>query len=203
MNEPSLSHHVAESNNSNIEIPPASAADDEAFAKLLVDIINVEYRWGEAGVVVDGTMRTTFSEVTDQLRARQLIVAFDTSPSGQREAIGCIYIKKLNSTYGNLGLLAVRKKYHGGGIARDLVRFGEEYCRSGLGLDFMQIELLVPTSFESPHKVRLEKWYTKKLGYKLVSNGDFAADYPHMVPVLIGSVDYRTYRKNLKTGPKL
>ncbi|KAI0468046.1 hypothetical protein F4859DRAFT_524898 [Xylaria cf. heliscus] len=196
MSESSPPLHDSSSGNISIEFPPPSIADNEAFVRALVEIINVEYRWGEAGVVVDGTKRTTASEVADQLRASQLTVAFVTSPSGHREAIGCIHVKKMSATHGNLGLLAVRSEHHGSGLARDLVRFAEEHCRQVFKVQTMQIELLVPTTFESPHKVRLQTWY-ERLGYVLVSMGDFGADYPHMIPLLLGPVEYRVFEKNL------
>lgn len=197
MSEPSpLPRDFNSKKNVSIEIPPASSADDEAFVREVARIINVEYRWGEAGVVRDGTQRSTLSEITDQLRARQFSVAFLTSPDGHRTPIGCIHVKQISATHGTLGLLAVRSEHHGSGLARDLVRFGEEHCRRVLGLKAMQIELLVPTTFESPHKVRLQAWY-EKMGYVLVSMGDFAADYPHMVPLLLGPTDYRVFEKSL------
>ncbi|KAI0874737.1 hypothetical protein GGS24DRAFT_327195 [Hypoxylon argillaceum] len=183
----------------SIEIPPASSAEDEAFVREIASIINIEYRWGEAGVVVDGTQRSTLAEVAAQLRARQLTVAFLTSPAGHRTAAGCIHVKKISATHGTLGLLAVRSEHHGSGLARDLVRFGEDHCRRALGLRAMQIELLVPTAAESPHKVRLQAWY-EKMGYVLVSMGDFGADYPHMVPLLLGPTDYRVFEKSLDGG---
>ncbi|KAI1753642.1 hypothetical protein F4782DRAFT_545813 [Xylaria castorea] len=198
MTEPSPPLHDSNSRNVNIEIPPASIADDEAFVQVLVEIINTEYRWGEAGVVVDGTMRTTVSEVADQLRARQFSVAFLTLPGKHREAIGCIYVTKLSATHGNLRLLAVRSEHHGRGLARDLILFGEEHCRREFGSKIMQIELLVPTTFESAHKVRLQTWY-ERIGYVVVSMGDFGADYPHMIPLLLGRVEYRVFEKNLET----
>ncbi|KAI0552079.1 hypothetical protein F4679DRAFT_97001 [Xylaria curta] len=196
MSEPPPPPHNSNSSNVSIEIPPASMADDDAFVRVLVEIINVEYRWGEAGVVVDGTLRTTVSEVADQLRARQFSVAFLTPSGGDREAIGCIYVRKLSATHGNLGLLAVRAEHHGSGLARDLVRFGEEHCRRAFDSKIMQIELLVPTTFESAHKVRLQAWY-ERMGYVVVADGDFGADYPHMIPVLLGPVEYRVFEKNL------
>ncbi|KAI1163403.1 hypothetical protein F5B18DRAFT_672196 [Nemania serpens] len=180
----------------SIEIPPASSADNEKFVREIVNIINVEYRWGEGGVVRDGTQRTTISEVEDQLHARQLFVAFLTSSDGRRAPIGCIFVKQLNATHGTLGLLAVRSDHQGSGLARDLVRFGEEHCRRALGVKAMRIELLVPTSFESAHKVRLQAWY-EKMGYVVVAMGDFRADYPHMVLLLLGPTDYRVFEKSL------
>ncbi|KAI3337285.1 hypothetical protein HD806DRAFT_476182 [Xylariaceae sp. AK1471] len=182
--------------NVNIEIPPASIADDEAFVRELASVINVEYSWGEAGVVRDGTQRTTLLELSQQLRARQLSVAFLTSPGRHRVPVGCIYAKQLSNTHGTLGLLAVNSEHRGTGLARDLVRFGEEHCRRTLGLKFMQIELLVPTSFDHPHKVRLQAWY-EKMGYRVVAMGDFGADYPHMLPLLVGPTDYRVFEKSL------
>ncbi|KAI0390114.1 hypothetical protein F5Y17DRAFT_83542 [Xylariaceae sp. FL0594] len=196
MSEPSSPLPISTCGNVTIEIPPASVADDEALVRALVDIINVEYRWGEAGVVVDGTQRTTITEVADQLRARQLSVAFLTSTGGHREAIGCIHVKKLSATHGNLGLLAVRAGHQGTGLARDLVRFGEDRCRRVFKAKTMQIELLVPTTFASAHKARLQTWY-ERMGYVMASMGDFGADYPHMIPVLLGPVEYRVFEKDL------
>ncbi|KAJ8128309.1 hypothetical protein O1611_g5328 [Lasiodiplodia mahajangana] len=196
MSGPSLPPHNSIRKNISIEIPPASSADDDAFVREIASVINIEYSWGEAGVVRDGTQRVTLSEVKEQLRARHFSVAFLTSPDGRREAIGCIYVKKLNATHGTLGLLAVRSEHHGTGLARDLVRYGEELCRRTFGLKVMQIELLVPTTVKIAHKVRLQAWY-EKMGYVVVAMGDFAADYPHMVPLLLGPTDYRVFEKRL------
>ncbi|KAI1111303.1 hypothetical protein F5Y14DRAFT_425957 [Nemania sp. NC0429] len=195
-----LFHRLRDSDDGNavsIEIPPALGADDETLVRELVDIINVEYRWGEGGVVKDGTLRTTPSEVTDQLRARQLSVAYLPSADGRRTPIGCILARQLSATHGTLSLLAVRSEHQGSGLARDLVRYGEERCRRVFGLKTMRIELLVPTTFESAHKVRLQAWY-EKMGYVVVAMGDFGADYPHMVPLLLGPTDYRVFEKNLE-----
>ncbi|KAI1826018.1 hypothetical protein F4861DRAFT_498751 [Xylaria intraflava] len=197
MSQPQPPLHTFNSRkNVSIEIPPASIAEDEAFVRDLVSIINAEYSWGEAGVVRDGTQRTTSSEVADQLRGRQFAVAFLPSSSNHRKLIGCISARQLNATHGVMSLLAVRSEHHGTGIARDLFRFGEEHCRRTFGSKFIQIELLVPTTVESAHKVRLQAWY-EKMGYAVVAMGDFAADYPHMVPLLLGPTDYRVFEKSL------
>ncbi|KAI1174697.1 hypothetical protein F4777DRAFT_374177 [Nemania sp. FL0916] len=182
--------------NISIEIPPASVADDEVFVQELNDIINAEYSWGEAGIVRDGTMRTTVAEVEGHLRLRHFAVAFLTSSTGRRELIGCVYARPMSPTRGTMSLFAVRSDHHGTGLGRDLLFYGESRCYREFGVKTIQIELLVPTTWASPHKVRLQAWY-EKLGYVLVTAGDFGADYPHMVPLLLGPAEYRVFEKHV------
>ncbi|KAI1439287.1 hypothetical protein GGR50DRAFT_14527 [Xylaria sp. CBS 124048] len=182
----------------SIEFPPSSTADDAAFVDSLVGTINAEYGRSEVGVVRDGTQRTTVADVAGFLRARHLLVAFFTSPGrpGRREPVGCIVARQMSATHGAMSMLAVRAEHHGTGIARDLFRFGEAYCRRAFDARCMQIELLLPTRTESAHKTRLQAWY-ERMGYAVVAKGDFAADYPDWVPLLLGPADYRIFEKSL------
>ncbi|KAI1386078.1 uncharacterized protein F4822DRAFT_408874, partial [Hypoxylon trugodes] len=166
-----------------IEIPPTSVADDETFVTTIVGTVNAAYAQDEAGIFKPGYLRT---KTTPQ------------SPSG-RTPLGCISIRKLSDTRGELGLFAVSLDQRGRGFGRDLLVFAENWCRDNLGgpgVAISQVDLLVPTHFEHPFKVRLNAWYSK-LGYQLVGRQDFAVEYPSLAPQLAGPTEYRLYEKKL------
>ncbi|CAJ2513974.1 Uu.00g020930.m01.CDS01 [Anthostomella pinea] len=196
--------------NVNIEISPASYADDARFVQALTDVVNVVYLEAEAGIFNEGYQRTTASGIADLLRAGQLAVAFlsepktSTSPitpnseSGSddsRRPIGCVCIKRLSDTHGEFGMLALAASHRGGGLGRDLAQFAEARCR-GLGLKVMRLELLVPTFYENASKVRIQGWY-ERMGYRVVRLQDFGEEYPHLAGFLAGPTEYRVFEKSL------
>lgn len=187
-----------------IEIPPSSIIDDEVFITALVDLINAAYDEAEAGIFKPGYVRTSVQAITELVKASELVVAsvpaeYSAKSKSARVPVGCISIKKLSDTRAELGMFAVSIAQRGTGLGRDLIAFGEQWCRDALGgpgVAVAQLDLLVPTHFEHAFKVRLGAWYSR-LGYKIVGSRDFVADYPKMAPLMAGPTEYRVHEKTL------
>jgi hypothetical protein len=60
----------------------------------------------------------------------------------------------------------------------------------------MQLELLVPTTFEHAFKSRMQAWYQRR-GYRVVKLGSFDQEYPALAVHLVGPVEYRIFHKDL------
>ncbi|KAF3061435.1 hypothetical protein GL218_03920 [Daldinia childiae] len=182
-----------------IEIPPTSAADDEAFVAALVEIINAAYTETEGDIFKPGYLRTSGQDIATLLRSSELAVASQHTSSGGRIPLGCISIQKLGETRAELGLFAVVAELRGNGLGRDLLEFAEQHCLSELGDSgavVTQLNVLFPKHFEHPFKIRLQKWYMK-LGYQIVRHRDFLLDYPQLAPLLTGPTEYRMLEKKL------
>ncbi|KAI1470517.1 uncharacterized protein F4812DRAFT_268536 [Daldinia caldariorum] len=191
---------VKSSRNIEIEIPPSSIADDEAFVATLVGIINAAYTETEADIFKPGYVRTSVQDIGTLIRSGQLATASEiTTPSGGRVPLGCISIQKLSDSRAELGLFAVAAELRRQGLGRDLLRFAEQWCLDNLGgpgVAIAELHLLFPTHFEHPFKVRLQEWYTRK-GYHLTGSRDFLLDYPQLEPLLAGPTEYRILQKKL------
>lgn len=175
-----------------VNFPDKSAADDSKFVNTLVKIVNAVYSKAEEGIFLPGYKRTTPAEVADLIRGGKLAVAH----LGQRgHPAGCIVVRMLSPTRGAFGMLALDSAHRGGGFGRQLVSFAEQYCRN-LGCAIMQLELLVPTTFNHAFKQRMQAWYLR-MGYKIVSLGQFEKDYPSLAPLLTGPTEYRIFEKAL------
>ncbi|OTB13138.1 hypothetical protein K445DRAFT_320325 [Daldinia sp. EC12] len=186
--------------NITIEIPSSSVADDEIFVAALVGIINAAYAETEAGIFKPGYIRTSAQDVAGLIRSGQLATASQlATPSSSRAPLGCISIRKLSDTSAELGLFAVMPELRGNGLGRDLLKFAEQWCLEklgGPGVAVAQLDLLFPTHFEHPFKMRLQKWYTKQ-GYRLVGTRDFLLEYPTYAALLAGPTEYRHFEKTL------
>ncbi|KAK7752025.1 hypothetical protein SLS62_005988 [Diatrype stigma] len=136
-----------------------------------------------------------------------------TSSKHQRQQpkpVGCVCIQKIRRSsgttnaeegkqeeiIGEFGMLALDERHRGSGLGRDMVRFAEERCRTGLGVAAVQLELLFPTGFEHAFKVRLAGWYGR-MGYEQMCVRDFADDHPELAPLLAGPCEYRVFEKRL------
>ncbi|KAI1211116.1 uncharacterized protein F4807DRAFT_421703 [Annulohypoxylon truncatum] len=184
-----------------IEFPQISLAEDEGFTTALADLVNAGYTEAEAGIFKPGYLRTSASEIGSFIKAGVLAVASVPSPetTSHRQPLGCIAIKKLDENRAELGLFAVVIEQRGSGIGRDLMDWAERWCLENLGgpgVAIAQLDLLVPTHFTHPFKVRLDLWYTKR-GYRITGSRDFALDYPSLAPQLVGPTEYRVYEKTL------
>lgn len=193
----------------------AMDADNEDLVNKLVHLVNKVYDETESELFKTGHQRTTESEVVQFIRDGLFAVA--SLPNGANslettatelggrsyavinsidEIVGCVYVKTIPPKVGNLGMLALDSTYRGGGLGRHLVSFAEESCRRA-GCNMMQLELLVPTTFEHALKVRMQAWYLR-MGYQIVSLRDFADDYPMLAPELAGPTDYKIFQKQLQ-----
>jgi GNAT superfamily N-acetyltransferase len=177
---------------SKIEVLQPDAAEDEALVGEITDLVNVVYADAEAGLWVDNATRTTAGEVEVMITSHQIALA-----RVDARMVGCIRIRQLDGTVGELGMLAAHPDHRGEGIGRDLVRFAEGLSH-GRGLATMQLELLVPRAWSHPAKVFLDDWYTR-IGYRPVWTGTVQESYPHLAPLLATPCDLVVYHKPLVT----
>ncbi|KAF4452559.1 hypothetical protein F53441_4578 [Fusarium austroafricanum] len=175
-----------------VRIPPSSDAEDKALVSTLTDIVNTVYTNAESDIFIPSYQRTSETEITQFIRNGQLAVAYLASSN---EPIGCVFIKLITPDLGEFGMLALDAKYQGGGTGRQMAAFAEDECRRR-GCTMMQLELLVPKTFQHEGKMRLFAWYTR-MGYKVVKLGSFGDDYPELVKLLAGPTEYRVFEKSL------
>lgn len=188
-----------------IDFPPVSAADDGALVSAITELINIVYAEAELGIWRSGFQRTSKAEIATLIRNGQLALAvYNTSETSsistlslpvETQPIGCIFINYLSAKLGTFGMLALDPAHRGSGVGHDLVAFAEDDCRQK-GCSAMQLELLVPLSFEHAFKTRLQTWYTR-LGYQLVKLGSFEKEYPELAPLLAGPAEYRVFEKEM------
>ncbi|KAL3952289.1 hypothetical protein ACCO45_014006 [Purpureocillium lilacinum] len=161
------------------------------------------------GIFHDGYQRTSTAEIAQFIKDQRLALARLVRPSpspsagagvgtGAGDVVGCVYVKTLSPTLGDFGMLALDVTYRGGGLGRDLVRFAEDHCRR-IGCTKMQLELLVPTTFEHALKTRMQAWYLR-MGYRIVKLGSFQDEYPALAPLLTGPADYKIFEKDLTSS---
>jgi len=174
-----------------IELLPATAADDSAMVSQLTDLINDVYKVAEDGLWIDGAARTSVVEMTELVRAGQFAVA-----KADGQVVGCVRIQLLDDRTGEFGMLAVEPGRRGTGLGRDLVRFAE-HAVSQANRDAVQLELLVPREWTHPSKEFLAAWYTR-IGYALTRKGAIEEFYPHLAPLVATACDFVIYRKSLR-----
>jgi GNAT superfamily N-acetyltransferase len=165
-------------------------AGDELLVGELVRVINEAYARGEAGLWLEGTTRTTPSEIAEAIRSRGILA---TRLEGR--IAGCAYVRMLDADTADLGLLSVAPERWGGGVGRDLARAAEELMRSR-GVPTMQLELLVPKAWVHPEKERLRAWYTR-LGYRAVGTSPFDQVAPHLEARLATPCEFLIFHKPL------
>lgn len=163
---------------------------DVERAAEIAGLMNRVYAEAEKGIWVDGAGRTTEAEVADLISAGEIAITV----SGER-VVGAVRVQKLEDGLGEFGMLVAAPEERGTGVGRDLVSFAERWARES-GLSRMQLELLVPRTWDHPVKEFLRAWYTR-LGYEVVRKGDFTADYPALVPLLACPCDFLVFHKDL------
>ena len=182
----------------HIDFPPAELADNEQFISTLTQLINEVYTVAEEGIFDPEYRRTNLGEVQGLIQAGFLAVASKalTSPYWQpHDIVGAVRINKYSPTMGNFGPMIAAPQCQGTGLGRQLVQFGEDYCRSW-GATTMQIELLLNADNPSKLKIWVKAWY-ERLGYVVVRLRDFAEHYPHIAPRVITKTDYLVFEKTL------
>jgi GNAT superfamily N-acetyltransferase len=176
-----------------IDIVPATMAEDQRLVGEITDLTNSVYAVAEAGLWVEGAARTTTAEVAEMIAGEEITLA-----RVDGRIVGSIRIQQLDDGVGEFGMLVADPDHRGEGIGRELVRFAEELSRRR-GLDTMQLELLVPRDWTHPNKEFLDAWYTR-IGYRPVRTGRFAQSYPQLEPLLATPCDFVIYRKPLTVG---
>jgi GNAT superfamily N-acetyltransferase len=121
-----------------IDIVPATMAEDQRLVGEITDLTNSVYAVAEAGLWVEGAARTTTAEVAEMIAGEEITLA-----RVDGRIVGSIRIQQLDGGVGEFGMLDADPDHRGEGIGRELVRFAEELSRRR-GLDTMQLELLVP-----------------------------------------------------------
>lgn len=175
-----------------IIIPPSSDADIPSLTSTLAQIVNTAYAEVESDIFLPSYERTNTAEIAQSIRDSQLAVAY---LHGSKVPVGCVSIKVLSPERGEFGMLALDKQHQGTGLGRQLVKFAEDECRRR-GCTIMQLEVLVPKTFQHASKVRMQAWYSR-MEYKPVTLGNFSEDYPELAKILAGPTEYRIFEKSL------
>ena len=173
-----------------IDLEPEASADDAALMTSLADLINSVYVIAEAGLWVDGARRTNADEIAELIRQQEL----GTARIGG-ELAGAIRVHALDGGTAEFGMLAADPARRGIGVGRALVAFAEAWAVDR-GFARMQLELLVPTSWQHPSKQFLHEWYTR-IGYREVKTGTLGEVYPELEPLLATRCDLVVFRKVL------
>lgn len=163
---------------------------DTALAAEIAALINRVYSEAEKGIWLEGQSRTTEAEVAELIATGQIAVA----RSGDR-IVGSVRVHEIEDGVGEFGMLVAAPEERGTGIGTDLVSFAENWGRER-GFREMQLELLVPQTWEHPVKEFLRGWYTR-IGYRLVRKDGLEAAYPFLVPHLACPCDFLVFRKFL------
>ncbi|PWK87177.1 acetyltransferase (GNAT) family protein [Lentzea atacamensis] len=164
--------------------------DDAGLAAEIAELVNRVYAEAEAGLWLGGAARTSETEVADLIHAGQMAVV----RTGER-VVGAVRVQQLGDGLGEFGMLVAAPEERGTGLGRDLVSFAERWGRER-GLSRMQLELLVPRTWNHPVKDFLRAWYTR-IGYRVVRTGDLGEDYPALVPRLACPCDFLVFHKAL------
>jgi GNAT superfamily N-acetyltransferase len=173
-----------------VQLLPASAADDATLMERIADLINEVYAVAEEGLWIDGATRTTVDGVAELTRAGEIAVA-----RVRGQIVGCVRVQRLDEGTGEFGMLVADPAHRGVGIGRELIRFAERSCGEA-GLATMQLELLVPRDWTHPTKEFLAAWYTR-IGYRVTRTGTIDEAYPALAPLLATPCDFVIYQKDL------
>lgn len=164
---------------------------DAGLSAEIADLVNRVYAEAEAGLWLDGTARTTEAEVADLINAGQIAVARSSD-----RVVGAVRVRQLDDGVGEFGMLVAAPEERGTGVGKELVSYAERWGRTR-DLQRMQLELLVPRTWDHPVKEFLRGWYTR-IGYRVVRRGDFAEDYPALVEHLACPCDFLVFHKELQ-----
>ncbi|KAG6040204.1 hypothetical protein E4U41_001269 [Claviceps citrina] len=193
-----------------IRVGDASVAKDAQTVASLARIVNDAYGEAEADIFLPGYRRTSEPEIVKLIQEGCLLIAYlpanqnptfeAAGPTALSETpslkpVGCVFVKQLSTRLGNFGMLALDSKYRGRGLGRAMIDFAEYHCREK-GCTVMQMELLVPTSFEHEVKSRMQDWY-QRMGYRIIKLGSFDQDYPYLAALLATPADYKVFEKVL------
>ncbi|SDJ16028.1 Acetyltransferase (GNAT) domain-containing protein [Lentzea albidocapillata subsp. violacea] len=163
---------------------------DTGLAAEIAALINRVYCDAEKGIWLEGQSRTTEAEVAELVATGQIAVV----RSGDR-IVGSVRVHEIEDGVGEFGMLVAAPEERGTGIGTDLVSFAENWGRAR-GFAEMQLELLVPQTWEHPVKEFLRGWYTR-VGYRLVRKDSLESAYPFLVPHLACPCDFLVFRKFL------
>ena len=172
-----------------VELLETGAAGDSVVEEL-ARLINRAYALGESGLWIEGTTRITSAEVAQAIRGGDMLVA-----TLEDRIVGCAYVRPLDATTADLGLISAAPEQQGRGVGRELVRSAEDLMRSR-GVATMQLELLVPRGWSHPEKERLRAWYSR-LGYRVVRSAPFEEVATHATSQLATPCEFLVFSKPL------
>lgn len=179
-----------------VEFLAESSCERADLIERLNDIINEAYDRAEIGIFIDSHTRTNVAGVRELIASRQLVIAatcpIDDGQLSPEHLCGCVRVAMLTETLANLGTLCATSG--GSGIGLRLVQFAEEYCRAR-GATTIQIELVVPTTFELPLKKWIQAWY-ERMGYQFVRDEDFTKAVPSIASHVITPTVFRIFQKS-------
>ena len=178
-----------------VQLLSPDAAQNEALVDELARVVNGAYAVGEAGLWLEGTMRTTPAEIADAIRSGGVLAA-----TANGRVVGCAYVRPLDAATGDLGLISTATDRWGGGVGTRLVRSAEDLMRSR-GATTMQLEVLVAKGWSHPAKDRLRDWYTR-LGYRVVGSAPLEHMAAHLAPQLATPCELLIFHKQLAGVPQ-
>ena len=168
----------------------ARSHSDAGLVDQVTALINEVYTTAESGLWREGARRTTAAEVTELIRAGEIVVAT------RRERIeGSVRVHDVGPDASEFGLLVAAPDERGTGIGRALLDFAEARSRRR-GLRTMQLELLVPRGWSHPSKEFLRAWYARR-GYRISRTERFDVAYPQLAPLLATPCDLEIHEKPL------
>jgi GNAT superfamily N-acetyltransferase len=169
----------------------ATAARDGDLIARLTDLVNGVYAIAESGLWRDGISRTTASELADLIVAGQIAVA-----TRRGRPVGSVHVHDVAPDTSKFGMLVAALEHRGAGIGRTLVEFAERSaCERGLRA--MQLELLVPRTWQHPSKEFLRSWYGR-CGYRVVRTRTVDETHPLLAPLLATPCDLLVHEKSLQ-----
>jgi GNAT superfamily N-acetyltransferase len=182
------------STNETIAVRLLEAADsrDTRLVDQLAGLINDVYEVAESGLWCDGATRTTASELAELIRAQQIAVA--TRPD---QIAGAVRIHDVGDDASEFGMLVSAPEHRSTGVGRALVAFAEQRSRER-GLRAIQLELLLPRTWQHPSKEFLKAWYGR-IGYRQVRTTSIDDAHAHLAPLLATPCDLAVYEKPLQT----
>jgi GNAT superfamily N-acetyltransferase len=174
-----------------IEMLAVPDSRERGLVDHLTRLINDVFRTAESGLWRDGAARTTASELTELIAARQIAVA-----RREDRIVGCVRLHDVAEDVSEFGMLVADPDQRGIGVGRALVDFAERRSRER-GLRAMQLELLVPRDWSHPSKEFLKSWYGRR-AYRRIDTRRFEDVYPHHAQLLVTPCDLAVYEKSLQ-----
>jgi deazaflavin-dependent oxidoreductase (nitroreductase family) len=173
-----------------VELLSPDAAADRALMDELARIVNEAYAVAEAGLWLEGTLRTSPEQVAGIVRDGDLLAA---TLAGR--VVGCVRVKAIDAATAELGLLGTAPDQWGNGIGAELVGAAEDLARAR-GAATMELVLLDPTDTAHPGKGRLRAWY-EGLGYRFVRSAPTEEVSLHAAAELAAPCEWLVFRKPL------
>jgi GNAT superfamily N-acetyltransferase len=175
-----------------VRLLEAAVSRDARIVDHLTGLINDVYEVAERGLWRDGATRTTASELAELIRAQQIAVA-----TRHDQIAGAVRIHDVADDASEFGMLVAAREQRSTGVGRALVAFAEQRSHQR-GLRAIQLELLLPRTWQHPSKEFLKAWYGR-IGYRPVRTGSIDDAHPHLAPLLATPCDLAVYEKPLQT----